>query len=323
MRIISYLSLYKNQQIKSIGFAPIVRFRVRIAAYPLRFLFGRDTIEKNHTGDVDMAKKKINLEEIIALTKELFHAHFEGNLDKWFSYLCKESVYIGTGEPLLFGGDAIREHFKDFSGKQADIISEEYYPISLSDQAANVVGQIIVKSADNKFRIITHFTVGYRLIGDELKVVHQHNSYEFMQSNESELHGTVQLDINTTQFVRRLLLDIPSVSRISIKSGTQTVFVNPHTILYVQSQRKRTDIVCIDKVISCNSTISEIKDIVPDFFYPIHRCYLVNTLYITAVRRFEAELISGISIPIPKLTYMQAKQDLQNIIGNSDIIKSY
>lgn len=269
-----------------------------------------------------MAKKKINLEEITALTRELFHAHFEGNLDKWFSYLCKESVYIGTGEPLLFGGDAIREHFKDFSGKQADIISEEYYPISLSDQAANVVGQIIVKSIANKIRIITHFTLGYRIIGGEVKMVHQHNSYEFMQNIEGEISDTIRLDLNTIQFVRNLLLEVPSVSRIPIKSGTQTVFVNPHTILYVQSQRKRTDIVCIDRVISCNSTISEIKDIVPDFFYPLHRCYLVNTLYITAVRRFEADLISGFSIPIPKLTYMQAKQDLQNIIGNSNIIKA-
>lgn len=266
-----------------------------------------------------MSKKKIDLEEITALTKELFHAHYEGDVDKWFSYLCKESVYIGTGEPLLFGGDAIREHFKDFSGKQADIISEEYYPILLGDQASNVVGQIIVKSIDNKFRIITHFTIGYRIIGGELKMVHQHNSYEFMQSDKIELSSMVQLDLNTIQFVKNLLLGIPSVSRIPIKSGTQTVFVNPHTILYVQSQRKRTDIVCLDRVISCNSTIGEIKKIIPDFFYPLHRCYLVNTLYITAVRRFEAELISGISIPIPKLTYMQAKQDLQNMIGKSDI----
>lgn len=270
-------------------------------------------------GENNMEKKKIDLEEIAALTKELFHAHYEGNLDKWFSYLCKESIYIGTGEPLLFGGDAIREHFKVFSGKQADIISEEYYPISLRDQAANVVGQIIVKSFDYEFCVITHFTMGYRIIGRELKIVHQHNSYEFMQNDKIELSNTMQLDSSTIQFVRKLLLDVPSVSRIPIKSGTQTIFVNPNTILYIQSQRKKTDIICLDRVISCNSTISELKEIMPDFFYPLHRCYLVNTLYIVALRRFEAELISGITVPIPKLTYMQAKQDLQEMIGKLNI----
>ena len=55
-----------------------------------------------------MAVKKIELEEVAALTKELFHAHYAGDLEQWFSYLCPDSVYLGTGEPLLFGGDAIR-----------------------------------------------------------------------------------------------------------------------------------------------------------------------------------------------------------------------
>ena len=78
-----------------------------------------------------MAVKKIELEEVAALTKELFHAHYAGDLEQWFSYLCPDSVYLGTGEPLLFGGDAIREHFKGFSGKAINIIQEEYFPLSL------------------------------------------------------------------------------------------------------------------------------------------------------------------------------------------------
>ena len=50
----------------------------------------------------------------------------------------------------------------------------------------------------------------------------------------------------------------------------------------------------------------------PEVFYPLRRGYLVNTLYIVALRRFEAELISGISIPA--LTYTQVKRDLQELI---------
>lgn len=214
----------------------------------------------------------------------------------------------------MFGGNAIRKHFKGFSGKQADIVQEEYYPISLSSQAANVVGQIAIKSLDDKFRVTTSFTIGYRIIREELKMVHQHNSYEFIQHSESKNNHTVVLDFKTIQFVKNLLLEIPSVSRIPIKSGMQTIFVNPNSILYIQSQRKKTDVVCLDRVISCNSTIGELKETMPDFFYPLHRCYLVNTLYIVAVRRFEAELISGITIPIPAVTYTQAKQDLQEMI---------
>ena len=116
------------------------------------------------------------------------------------------------------------------------------------------------------------------------------------------------------QFVRNLLLKQPPRKRIPIQSGKQTIYVNPYTILYVQSQRKNTEIVCIDRVISCNSPIGKLAKELPQEFYPLHRGYLVNTLYIVAIRRFEAELLSGLSLPIPALTYTQVKRDLQEMM---------
>ncbi|MGI5933901.1 MAG: LytTR family transcriptional regulator DNA-binding domain-containing protein [Lawsonibacter sp.] len=268
-------------------------------------------MKKTRKGGLSMATEKINLEEITALTKELFHAHYAGDLEQWFSYLCPDSVYLGTGEPLLFGGDAIREHFKGFTGKALNVVQEEYFPVSLGDKAAQVCGQVIVESLEGSYRVINHFTIGYRIIAGEIKMIHQHNSYEYMQPRESKV---LKLDMNTTQFVRSLLLDRPSGRRMPIRSGTQTIFVNPNTVLYVQSQRRKTEFICIDRVISCNSSIGEIAKELPELFYPLRRGYLVNTLFIVAIRRFEVELISGICIPIPALAYQQVKQDLQGII---------
>lgn len=263
-----------------------------------------------------MAKQKINLDEVAALTKELYHEHFAGNLDRWFFYLCSDSIYLGTGEPLLFGGDAIREHFKGFIGKAINVVREEYFPVSLGDTAAQVCGQIIVENKEKLFRVIIHFTLGWRMIGGELKMIHQHNSYEYMQMRESEV---VKLDVNTMQFVRSLLLEYPAGRRMPVRSGNQTVFVSPRSILYVQSRRNRTELVCVDRVISCNSPLHELKKELPETFYPLRRGYLVNTLYIVAIRRFEAELISGISIPIPALTYQKVKADLERRIAGAGL----
>lgn len=92
----------------------MMRLMLRITHFFLPFFprFAKMEIKETRKGGLSMAAKKIDLEEIAALTKALFHAHYAGDLDKWFSYLCPDSVYLGTGEPLLFGGDAIREHFK-------------------------------------------------------------------------------------------------------------------------------------------------------------------------------------------------------------------
>lgn len=258
-----------------------------------------------------MAKEKINLDEIAALTKELFHAYYDGNPERWFSYLCPNSVYLGTGEPLLIGGDAIQEHFKGFGGKAVNMVQEEYFPASLGGQAAQVCGQIIVENKEKQFRVVIRFTISWRLYGGKLKMVHQHNSYEYMQPEENSV---LKLDVDTIQFVRSLLLERPGGRRMPVRSGTQTVFVNPLTVLYVQSQRNRTEIVCIDREISCNSSLHKLAKELPETFYPLRRGYLMNTFYIVAIRRFEAELISGITIPIPALTYQQIKQDLQRII---------
>lgn len=195
--------------------------------------------------------------------------------------------------------------------EKMDIVQEGYFPIWLGDEAAQVCGQIIVKSKKNPFCVINHFTLGYRIIQEELKLVHQHVSYEYMQNETS---NALKLNADAIQFVRSLLLEQPSGRRIPIRSGYQTIYVNPYTILYVQSRRKRTDLVCIDRIISCNTAIGKLAEELPNVFYPLHRGYLVNTLYIVSIRRFEAELISKITLPIPARSYMQVKQELTDII---------
>lgn len=104
-------------------------------------------------------QKQIHLEEITALTKELFHAHYAGDLERWFDYLCPDSIYLGTGEPMLFSGSAIREHFKGFEGRAVDVVSEEYYPVPLGETAAQVCGQIAVRSRHNQLGAVNCFTM--------------------------------------------------------------------------------------------------------------------------------------------------------------------
>ena len=63
-----------------------------------------------------MENKKIRLDKIVALTKELFHAHYAGKSEAWFSYLTSDSIFLGTGSPILIGKNSIENHFKVFHG---------------------------------------------------------------------------------------------------------------------------------------------------------------------------------------------------------------
>lgn len=258
-----------------------------------------------------MARKKIELKDVVELTKDLYHEYYSGNPEPWFSHLCNESIWIGNGEPLLFGGDAIRDHFQKCQGVQSVILAEEYHPLRQGDDSAIVCGRFVLDRSDRSYQVTVFFTIAYRRIADELKITHQHNSYEFSQINRNASNGTLHMDMNTTQFVKNLLLEQHSTTQIPVKSGRQTLFINPVSVMYVQSQGKRTELVCADRLISCSNSIGELASLLPMDFYPVHRSYLVNTRYVTALRRFEVQLVSGITIPVPEKTYMKVKKDFQ------------
>lgn len=256
-----------------------------------------------------MAKEKIKLENVEKLTKEIFHEYYSGNLELWFSYLCNESIWIGHGEPLLFGGDAIRKHFQKFQFLQSVILKEEYHPMRLGSDAVAVCGQFVLGEPDRSYQATTFFTIVFRRVDGELKIVHQHHSYEFTPKDTENKDGALNMELNTTQFVKNLLLEHHTETQIPIKSGRQTLYVNPSSVIYVQSQGKRTELICADRLISCSYSISELSQLLPADFYPVHRGYLVNIRYVTALRRFEVELVSGITIPVPARTYMKVKKD--------------
>lgn len=259
-----------------------------------------------------MTKRKLIPEEAAALAKDLLHAYLSGEPEQWFSHLCSESIWVGNGEPILFGGDAIRKHFQHLKGVQSTILQEEFYPLSLSADAAQVCGYFVLGETDLTYRTKTWFTLTFRLIDGEPKLVHQHHSYEHIRVGNAG--GKLNLDQNAMLFVKSLLLDRPRQCRIPVRSGKQTVYVNPYSLLYVQSHGKHTEFVCTDRVISCNSPIGVVAKDLPEEFYPIHRGYLVNTAYIVAVRRFEAELFDGTTIPIPAPAYTKVKADLARLL---------
>lgn len=261
-----------------------------------------------------MSNKVIDLDEAQKAMENLCREFYNGNPELWFSYLCSHSVYIGSGETMIFGGDIIKGHFSIFTGTKCSVLSYESFAFILSDDTAQIFGKIKVRTSQYADIVSTTFTCIWRLIGGEMKLVYQHMSHEYLQSNNPVNSQTITLDVNTRQFVQSLMVYSQHKDRIIIKCGYQTMYVDPNAILFVESHRKRTKLVCVDREISCNIPLKDMLTMLPKEFYQIHRCYVVNTRYITAVRRFETELISNIKIPIPALTYMQVKEDLNNIL---------
>ena len=83
-----------------------------------------------------MSKTKIDCEQAVCLSQELFHAHFAGEPEKWFSYLSPDSILSGHRGTGVIRQRRIRARFKDFSGILLDILTEEYHPVPLDSSSA-------------------------------------------------------------------------------------------------------------------------------------------------------------------------------------------
>lgn len=252
---------------------------------------------------------KSKLQDTLKITKTIFHDVYEkGDYSTWFSYLYSGSIYNCRGEPVLYGANAIMKYYSETLKPLSHVINDEYSKIPLGDKAEQVYGYITVRN-DNDFTVTSQFSITYKLVGDVTKIASQMMYYDYDAQTEDGNPEALKMDLNTTKYIRKLLLDAHG-KRIPVKSALQTIFVDPNTILYVNSQRKKTELFCIDRNLITDYSFKELCNILPTNFYTVRRGTLVNTNYVTGIHYHELELISGIKISIPEKKYAKVKSDL-------------
>lgn len=96
-----------------------------------------------------MTKTVLTEKMAVETVKGFYHSQFAGRSEEWFDYLCEDSVYLGMGEPLLIGEEAIRRCFKAFHGHYVDILQEVYVPLYVTKKVALGWGCVKKSEADS------------------------------------------------------------------------------------------------------------------------------------------------------------------------------
>lgn len=257
------------------------------------------------------------LEDTVAISREITRAYFAGDMEPYLSRLCSKSVWLGTGGRVLIGGDIIRARLEAGVEKRRlfyQITQEEYTPLAITPRCQAVMGEVRASNPNNtEDTVIASYTFLYQLIGTETKLVLLHANYEFFHPFALNKDGP-KLEMSAYQFVRDVLIEIPPKKRLAVPCGSTTLFVQPDMIFYIQSRNRKAELHCVDKIIQSDLGISEVNAMLPETFCSIHRCYTVNTRYVMSIRRYEATLITGEVLPIPFHNYMQVKAELERKI---------
>lgn len=255
-------------------------------------------------------------DQLIQITKNIFNQSYNGNLQPWFSLLDENTIYIGNGDPILVGANTIKQHFKNYHGlNHSTILEDTYYTQTIDQNTISVYGQFIIGIEQNNHTVISRFTILYNIQNEQLKIIHQQNSYEYLKNTYNQRPRTVEFNSEALHLIQQLLNEKNEQNKLIIKSGKQqTHIIHPGTIMYIQSYGKTTIFHCIDRIITGNYMIKQIKEKLPPYFYQNHRSFIVNTKYISNIQRFEIEMIDGTKLPIPEKSYTKIREDIFELI---------
>ena len=108
--------------------------------------------------------KKIDLKMVTETALNIMTQYFcNGNTDPWFSHLCSDSVWIGNGEPLLLGKEAIIKHFSHLNMPTTNILDKEIYTKQLNNTDICVYGKMHMGTLNRKQYTVVRFSTIYRM----------------------------------------------------------------------------------------------------------------------------------------------------------------
>lgn len=99
------------------------------------------------------------------------------------------------------------------------------------------------------------------------------------------------------------LKNMPEKKKIIIESDGTNIAVSEDDIIYAEAFSHKTKIVLTDKEFFVNENISCIEHMLGSDFYKCHRSYIVNLKHINSIRKYDAVMDNGVSVPVSRRIY--------------------
>ena len=263
---------------------------------------------------------ELKRETICENTLEFIQEYYRLNTGPLFSVLSDDCVWLGPGNLLVHGREAIRALFQDgFVMPAFDVVEPDFRLVDTGcAEQLTVLGQYTCYPVENAQLISAarqRATFCYRLEEDNWRLYHMHVSNEWNELVGDEVFP-VQISTQTYRYVQKLLEENRSKASptLTIKTDIANQFVDTGAVLYIQA----TDRTCILHMLHEWKQVSKpLKDLqtqLPPNFYRLHRSFCVNSDYVTEIKRYTVTLVTGEELPIPKMRYTQVREELTALI---------
>lgn len=100
----------------------------------------------------------------------------------------------------------------------------------------------------------------------------------------------------------------PAPGRLLFETDAESIAVSENEILYFEAFSHKTKIALSDKEIFINEGFGSVAERLPDCFFKCHRSYLINLKRLNAIKKYEAVLDNGASVPVSRRLYNDFNQ---------------
>ncbi|MGN0462105.1 MAG: LytR/AlgR family response regulator transcription factor [Ruminococcus sp.] len=95
----------------------------------------------------------------------------------------------------------------------------------------------------------------------------------------------------------------PDKKRIVLESEQSSTAVTIDDIIYLEAFSHKTKVVLVNKEFYTNESISGIEKRLGSDFYKCHRSYIVNIKHINSIKKYDAVMDNGLSVPVSRRLY--------------------
>lgn len=264
-----------------------------------------------------MGKPAFSEAEIVQMTLENVRSFYNRNPAFTTRPMTEDFVWIGSNDFQWCEGleEFYRVTKKEYEEPPVMLTDEEYHLLFHERNVWVVYGRYKATVALEDGSIIHAHVRGtyvWRMINGELKLAHVHGSHaQDIPLNQVMPAEPLTVDSSYFEYMKHLdTLKADSKKLVFRDCGKNYHYLFPYEILYLQAARERTVVYTKDGCFQISGILMEHAKKLPEAFRRIHKSYVVNSMFIDHICRYQVFLKDGQILPVSRGQYMELKRYL-------------
>lgn len=255
--------------------------------------------------------------EVARLTLEIIQRYYKNDLEPFFAYMDKDVLWYGPAKGQFLSG---RETILNVWGRENNPLTFSLGSIRVDVATTHPAYCEVMVS----FPMTAHFPSGESIPVDQIihmswcerrvegsaekqprmRVIHISNLYRQHEADRIypvHFNQVYQGYVPIAEAGRRLRFrGVDRADHYLLSDAVrwiESAIGSRHAVVHTG-----------EETIEVIASVQAIERAYPDLFLRCHSCYLVNPLYIQAVRRFKVVLRDGSELPIPEKRYTEFKE---------------